>query len=72
MAEKPSKQGGEKPQEKQAEKPRAGRPQQGPSKPIISASGKEVRQVVRLVGKDLKGNLPLRRAITSVKAFSRN
>ncbi len=38
-------------------------------KPIVSASGKEVRGVVRLAGRDLRGNLSIRRAITSVKGI---
>ena len=53
----------EKPQQKAPSR----RPQQQANKPIVSASGKEVRGVVRLAGRDLRGNLPLRRAITSVR-----
>jgi len=82
MAEKNDK-GGEKPQEKKgahsfnrsaptAEEKAARRPQQAPQKAIISASGKEVRGIVRLAGCDLRGSLPLRRAITSVKGIGIN
>jgi small subunit ribosomal protein S13 len=49
-----------------------GRPQQAPQKAIVSASGKEVRGVVRLAGKDLNGALPIRRAITSVRGIGVN
>jgi len=83
MAEKNDK-GGEKPQEKKGahnfnrsasapeEKPmHKGRPQ-APMKAIVSASGKEVRGIVRLAGCDLRGSLPLRRAITSVKGIGIN
>ena len=82
MAEKNDK-GGEKPQEKKGahsfnrsasteEKPvHKGRPQ-APMKAVISASGKEVRGIVRLAGCDLRGSLPLRRAITSVKGIGVN
>ncbi len=58
-------------QKKDSRAPR-GRPQQVSNKPIISASGKEVRGVVRLAGKDLRGNLPLGRAIISVKGIGLN
>ena len=58
---------GEKPQREQR-----GRPQQVSYKPIISASGKEVKGIVRLAGKDLRGSLPLRRAIVSVKGIGIN
>lgn len=84
MAEKNEKDG-EKPQEKKGahnfnrsaaapeEKPvNKGRPMQAPMKAIISASGKEVRGIVRLAGCDLRGSLPLRRAITSVKGIGIN
>ena len=84
MAEKNEKDG-EKPQEKKGahsfnrsaaapeEKPmHKGRPQQAPMKAVISASGKEVRGIVRLAGCDLRGSLPLRRAITSVKGIGIN
>ncbi|MCX6770806.1 MAG: 30S ribosomal protein S13 [Candidatus Micrarchaeota archaeon] len=84
MAEKNEK-GGEKPQEKKGahsfnrsasapeEKPmNKGRPMQAPMKAVISASGKEVRGIVRLAGYDLRGSLPLRRAITSVKGIGIN
>jgi len=79
MAEKPS--GGEKPQERKGahgfnrssdEKPAyKGRPQ-APPKAIVSASGKEVRGIVRLAGGDLRGSLPLSRAITSVRGIGIN
>lgn len=72
MAEKPSEKGGEKPHEKKGEKPHRGRPQQAPAKTVVSASGKEVRGIVRLAGGDLKGSLPLRRAITSVRGVGIN
>ena len=82
MAEKNEK-GGEKPQEKKGahgfnrsasateEKPVYKRPQ-APMKTVVSASGKEVRGIVRLAGCDLRGSLPLRRAITSVKGIGIN
>lgn len=60
------KQAGEKPQEQKAP---ARRPLQQSMKPIVSASGKEVRGVVRLAGRDLRGNLSIRRAITSVRGI---
>jgi small subunit ribosomal protein S13 len=81
MAEKPNEKEGEKkgahnfnrsaaaPEEKPMHK---GRPQQAPMKAIVSASGKEVRGIVRLAGCDLRGSLPLRRAITSVKGVGIN
>ncbi|MCX8198164.1 MAG: 30S ribosomal protein S13 [Candidatus Micrarchaeota archaeon] len=51
----------------------AKRPSQGvPAKPMISESGKEVRGVVRLAGKDLRGNLPIMRAITSIRGIGIN
>jgi small subunit ribosomal protein S13 len=55
----------------QEEKPVYKRPQ-APMKTVVSASGKEVRGIVRLAGCDLKGSLPLRRAITSVKGIGIN
>ena len=83
MAEKNDK-GGEKPQDKKGahnfnrsasapeEKPlNKGRPP-APMKAVISASGKEVRGIVRLAGCDLRGSLPIRRAITSVKGIGIN
>jgi len=58
-------------QEKKQDKPR--RPQQQQAmKPVVSASGKEVRGVVRLAGRDLRGNLPIRRAITSIRGIGLN
>lgn len=42
------------------------------SKPIISSSGKEVKGIVRLAGRDLKGSLPIRRAITSIRGVGIN
>jgi small subunit ribosomal protein S13 len=59
-------------QKKDSRAPMRGRPQQASNKPIISASGKEVRGVVRLAGKDLRGTLPLGRAIISVKGIGLN
>ena len=53
----------------QAPKAPSKRPSQQSMKPIVSASGKEVRGVVRLAGRDLRGNLSIRRAITSVKGI---
>jgi len=41
-------------------------------KPVVSASGKEVRGIVRLAGKDLRGNLPIRRAIISIRGIGLN
>jgi len=82
MAEKNEK-GGEKPQEKKGahsfnrsasapeEKPVYKKPQ-APMKAVISATGKEVRGIVRLAGCDLRGSLPLSRAITSVKGIGIN
>jgi len=68
MAEKENKPMGAKPQENKQERPQQRRPQQAvSSKPIVSASGKEVKGIVRLAGRDLKGALPIGRAITSVR-----
>jgi small subunit ribosomal protein S13 len=82
MAEKPHEQKNDKPQEKKGahgfnrsaeDRPAArGRPQNAPAKVIVSASGKEVRGIVRLAGYDLKGSLPLSRAITSVRGVGLN
>jgi len=86
MAEKSNEKGGETPQEKKGahnfnrsaqgtteEKPmHKGRPMQAPMKAVVSASGKEVRGIVRLAGCDLRGSLPIRRAITSVKGIGIN
>jgi small subunit ribosomal protein S13 len=87
MAEKPSDKGGEKPHEKKGDRPQQpgfkggsehrdrqhrDRPQQAPAKTIVSASGKEVRGIVRLAGCDLRGSLPLRRAVTSVRGVGIN
>ena len=47
-------------------------PMPSSNKPIVSASGKEVRGIVRLAGKDLRGSLPLRRAIVSVRGIGIN
>ncbi|MEM4554730.1 MAG: 30S ribosomal protein S13 [Candidatus Anstonellaceae archaeon] len=49
--------------------PQAGKPQQ---KPMVSPSGKEIKGVVRIAGKDVKGNLPLWRALTSIKGIGIN
>ncbi|MEM4633736.1 MAG: 30S ribosomal protein S13 [Candidatus Anstonellaceae archaeon] len=61
-------------QEERAEKKHAAkRPQQSvPSKPLVSPSGKEVKGIVRLAGRDLRGTLPLKRAITSIKGIGIN
>ncbi|MCX8194645.1 MAG: 30S ribosomal protein S13 [Candidatus Micrarchaeota archaeon] len=48
------------------------KPPQQAGKPIISPSGKEVRGVVRLAGKDLRGTLPINRAIVAVKGVGIN
>ena len=48
------------------------RPSQMAIKPMLSASGKEIRGVVRLAGRDLRGNLPIRRAIISVRGIGIN
>lgn len=60
-----------KPQDKQTEKPR-GRPQQAPIKQVISASGKEVKGIVRIAGRDLRGTVSLVRAIVSVRGIGLN
>ena len=75
MAEKSTdaKQGGEKyPQDKKQDRQARRPPQQLSAKPVVSASGKEVRGVVRLAGRDLRGNLPISRAITSVRGIGIN
>ncbi len=54
------------------DKPQQRRPPQQAIKPMLSASGKEIRGVVRLAGRDLRGNLPIRRAITSVRGIGIN
>lgn len=73
MAEKDNKQTGAKPQDNKMEKPVQRRPQQVVSgKPVVSASGKEVKGIVRLAGRDLRGALPIGRAITSVRGVGIN
>ncbi|MCX6770409.1 MAG: 30S ribosomal protein S13 [Candidatus Micrarchaeota archaeon] len=76
MAEKQEEKSGSfkgKKQDKQQEKPvQARRPQQAPPKALISPTGKEVRGIVRLAGRDLVGTLPIRRAIISVKGIGLN
>ena len=68
---KPSAQTSE--QKPQKDSHQRGRPQMpSQNKPILSASGKEIRGVVRLAGKDLRGSLPLRRAIVSVRGVGIN
>lgn len=71
MAEKNvSKDAKAPPQDNRKDKPVArGRPQSAPTKAIVAASGREVKGVVRLAGKDLNGGLPLRRAITMVRGI---
>ena len=54
------------------DKPVQKRPPQQSSKPVVSASGKEVRGIVRLAGRDLRGSLPISRAITSVRGIGIN
>ncbi|MFA4983410.1 MAG: 30S ribosomal protein S13 [Candidatus Micrarchaeia archaeon] len=72
MSEKPQEKAPHgAPQEKRQEKP-SRRPQQVSMKPIVSESGKEVRGVVRLAGRDLRGNLPIRRAIISIRGIGLN
>jgi small subunit ribosomal protein S13 len=74
MAEKSEKPAAEsQPKDKKPEQQRGSRrPQQQVAKAIVSASGKEVRGVVRLAGKDLNGGLPIRRAIISVRGVGLN
>ncbi len=76
MAEKDNKQTGAKPQDQKHDKPQQRKPvhmQQAVSgKPVVSASGKEVRGIVRLAGRDLRGSLPISRAITSVRGVGIN
>lgn len=57
-------------EEKRQEKRFARKPQQ--AKGIISASGKEVRGIVRLAGFDLKGTLPIRRAVVAIRGIGMN
>ncbi|VVC02130.1 30S ribosomal protein S13 [uncultured archaeon] len=71
MAEKPTEKTEKAPQQEKKQHPR-GRPQQAAPKAIVSASGKEVRGIVRLAGRDLNGTLPIKRAITSVKGVGVN
>ncbi len=49
-----------------------GKRQPQAAKPIVSASGKEVKGIVRLAGRDLRGSFPLKRAVTSVKGIGIN
>ncbi len=72
MAEKENKGFGAKPQDNRQEKPAPRRQQVTAGKPIVSASGKEVRGVVRLAGRDLRGSLPISRAIISVRGIGLN
>ena len=73
MAEKDNKQLGAKPQDQKHDKPVQKRPQMPTAgKPVVSASGKEVKGVVRLAGRDLRGSLPIGRAITSVRGVGIN
>ena len=67
-----AKAGGAQSGEQQRDMRPKGRPMPAQNKPIVSASGKEVRGVVRLAGKDLRGSLPLRRAIVSVRGIGIN
>ena len=77
MVEKPSgkKPAPEKPQDKdkkQRQVPSKRPHGQQESRQVVSASGKEVKGIVRLAGRDLRGALPLRRAITSVRGIGIN
>jgi len=62
----------EKPQDKKQQEKISKRPQPAQTKALISPSGKEVRGIVRLAGKDLNGMLPIKRAITSVRGVGIN
>ena len=73
MAEKSHEEKAAPAKKQQQEKPAPRRPQQQVgSKQLLSASGKEVRGIVRLAGKDLNGALPIKRAIVSVKGIGLN
>jgi small subunit ribosomal protein S13 len=72
MAEKPQENKPSEPQKDRRPERQSRRPQQQVAKQLVSASGKEVRGVVRLAGKDLNGGLPIRRAITSVRGIGLN
>lgn len=72
MAEKPQENKASEPQKDRRPERQSRRPQQQAAKQLVSASGKEVRGVVRLAGRDLNGGLPIRRAITSVRGIGLN
>lgn len=55
-----------------APKPQGGRPQVSAPQVVLSASGKEIRGIVRLAGRDLKGTFPMRRALSSIKGIGMN
>ena len=57
--------------EKKFDKGKQRRPQQQMA-PAVSASGKEVKGIVRLAGRDLNGGLRLKRALTSIKGIGIN
>lgn len=46
-----------------------GRPQQAAPQKMVAPSGKELRGIVRIAGKDIKGDVPVSRAITKVKGM---
>lgn len=74
MAEKPNEKT-EKPQQQEKKQDKThmrGRQQQQAAKAVVSASGKEVKGIVRLAGRDINGTLPIKRAITSVKGIGIN
>ena len=73
MAEKPHEEkAAQSAKKQQTDRPSPRKLQQAAPKAILSASGKEVRGIVRLAGKDLVGSLPIRRAITSVRGIGLN
>ncbi|HQT45463.1 MAG TPA: hypothetical protein PLO51_05775, partial [Candidatus Micrarchaeota archaeon] len=46
-----------------------GRPAPAPAQRTVGPSGKELRGIVRLAGRDIKGDVPLMRAIVRVKGM---
>ncbi len=55
-----------------APRPQGGRPQIAPQTLPLSASGKEIRGIVRMAGKDLKGQWTLPRSIRSIRGIGVN
>jgi len=66
---KDSKKNDVQPQAKPPMTKSKGRPQQAAPQKMVAPSGKELRGIVRIAGKDIKGDVPVSRAITKVKGM---